>query len=467
MSQMLKKSGGLLLVLCLAIGAAAQTSTTSADPKIDAIAQDVLQKTGVPSASVAVVKDGKIVYKQAYGSAKLDSKTPATTSMRYSIGSISKQFTATAVLLLQEQGKLSLDDKVSKYFPDLTRANEISVRQLLSMTSGYQDFWPQDYVMPEMLGTTNPQHILDKWAKIPLDFEPGTKWQYSNTNYAIAGLIIKKITGMDYFQYLGQKVFQPLGLQSVLNIDQGKLTQSDPTGYMRYALGPLRPAPKEGAGWLYAMGEIAMTPEDLARWDISVIDQKVLKPESYKLQQTEVQLKNGVGTGYGLGVSIGRGAHRSISHRGEVSGFTATNTIFPDDKAAVVVLTNQDAIGASGQIAARIAETFFQPAAQTGTTKETETAKQILAGLQQGKIDRSLFTDNANFYFNDTCLKDNADSLGPLGTIQEFAAQGESLRGGMNSRGYRAKMSGGKTLSISTFWMPDGKIEQYIVTGRE
>ncbi len=465
MSQTLKKYCVLALILVIALAVGAQT--TPADPNIDSIVQGVLQSTGVPSASIAVVKDGRIAYVHAYGSASLDPKVPATTAMRYSIGSNSKQFTATAILLLQEEGKLSLDDKVGKYIPGLTRANEISIRQILSMTSGYQDDWPQDYVMPEMLKPTTVQHILDKWAKIPLDFEPGTKWQYSNTNYAIAGQIVQKVSGMGYFQLLTQKVFQPLGMKSVLNVDEGKLTQSDPTGYMRYALGPLHPAPKEGAGWLYAMGELAMTAEDMAKWDISMIDQKVLKPQSYRMMQTDTLLNNGTATGYGLGVSVsGRGGHRAVAHTGEVSGFVSANTVFPDDRAAVVVLTNQDANGAASTILARIAETLWA-APQTASTKETDTAKQILAGLQQGKIDRSLFTDNANFYFNDVCLNDNADSLGPLGTIQEFTQTNESLRGGMTARNYRANMSGGKTLGISTFWMPDGKIEQYIVTGRE
>src|SRR6185312_7767126 len=161
--------------------------------KIDKIANDALAKSGVPSASIAVVRDGKLVYVKAYGDAKLEPKTPATPQMRYSIGSISKQFTAASILLLQEQGKLSLDDKIGKYVPDLTRANEVSIRQLLSHTSGYQDYWPQDYVMPGMLKPTNAQQIMDTWAKKPLDFEPGTKWQYSNTNYVIAGVIVEKV----------------------------------------------------------------------------------------------------------------------------------------------------------------------------------------------------------------------------------------------------------------------------------
>src|ERR1700686_5006604 len=163
--------------------------------KIDHAATDVLTATGVPSASIAIVKDGQITYLQAYGKGRLDPATPAGPEMRYSIGSISKQFTATAILLLQEQGKLSLDDKVAKFIPGITRANEVTIRQLLSHTSGYQDYWPQDYVMPLMLQPVTGQKILDLCARKPLAFAPGTKWQYSNTNYVIAGVIIEKVAG--------------------------------------------------------------------------------------------------------------------------------------------------------------------------------------------------------------------------------------------------------------------------------
>jgi len=133
--------------------------------QVDAIANQVLQSTGVPSASVAVVKNGRVAYANAYGAAKLDPRAPATPDLRYAIGSISKQFTAVAILLLQQEGKLRLDDPVSRFIPGLTRGNEVTVRQLLSHTSGYQDFWPQDYVMPGMLQATTPQAIADAWAK--------------------------------------------------------------------------------------------------------------------------------------------------------------------------------------------------------------------------------------------------------------------------------------------------------------
>ncbi len=250
--------------------------------KIDEAAQQVLKSTGVPSASLAVVQDGKIAYLQAYGAARLDPQMAATPAMRYSIGSISKQFTAAAVMLLVQQGKLSLDDPVSKYIPGLTEGDKVTIRQLLSHTSGYQDFWPQDYVPPDMEQSTTPQHIIDRWAKQPLDFEPGTKWQYSNTNFIIAGLIVQKASGTPFTKFIHTRILDPLGLTTAVDFDALGPSAAQPIGYMRYGLGPLRPSTPTGPGWMFGAGELAMTPTDLAKWDISMIKQSVLSPASYK-----------------------------------------------------------------------------------------------------------------------------------------------------------------------------------------
>jgi D-alanyl-D-alanine carboxypeptidase len=457
---------GTLVIALHALTALAQVQPSLAPElreRIDKTAQEVLTQTGVPSASVAIVKDGTIAYLQAYGSARLDPRIPAQSEMRYSIGSISKQFTAASILLLQEEGRLSLDDKVAKYLPNLTRANEVSIRQLLSHTSGYPDYWPQDYVPPSMLQPITAEKIMDQWARKPLDFDPGVKWQYSNTNYVIAGVIIEKISGMPLLQFLQSRVFAPLGMKSVANIDQEKLGDTDATGYKRYALGPLRVAPKEGKGWLFAMGELAMPAGDLARWDISIIEQRLLKPNSYSELETEVRLKNGLGTQYGLGVDVSsQSDRRALAHGGEVSGFTAENIVFPDDRAAVVVLTNQDAARASGEIARRISALLFttQDAATSG---KTEQARKIFNGLQRATIDRSLFTENANSYFDEQALKDFAEGLAPLGEPQEIVQTRQILRGGMTLRVYRLKFPK-QALRVWTYEMPDGKLEQYLVS---
>ena len=254
-----------LAALLLALPLAAQSPAD-----IDKAVDDILAKSGAPSASVAVVKDDKIAYVHAYGLARLDPPLSATPQMRYSIGSISKQFTAAAVLMLAEEGKLSLDDRVVRWLPELSRAKDVTIRQLLSMTSGYQDFWPQDYVMPMMLEPVTADTIARTWGAKALDFEPGTKWQYSNTNYVLAGMIVERVAGMPLLDLLQKRVFGPLQMTTVTNTDLGPLGEGEPTRYLRYALGPLRVAPKEGRGWMFAAGELAMTAHDLALWDISI-----------------------------------------------------------------------------------------------------------------------------------------------------------------------------------------------------
>lgn len=433
---------------------------------IDNIARKVLETTGVPSASLVVVKEGKPVYVQAYGDARLDPKLPATTQMAYSIGSISKQFTAAAVMLLEQEGKLSLDDKVGKWLPDLTRANEITVRQVLSMTSGYQDYAPQDYMIPEWEKPISAQQILDRWARIPLDFEPGTKWQYSNTNYVVAGLIVEKISGQPLFPFIRERILTPLGMTNALDTNAKKLPENDPQGYFRYALGPLRPAPHEGPGWMFAAGELAMTPSDLAKWDISLMNESLLKSSSYLAMETEIVLKNGVGTQYALGMRVtsARG-HRMLEHSGEVSGFVAENIVLPDDKFAVAVLTNQDAIGAASQIARQVL-TGFLDSANIGDPKQDALVRKVFDDLRAGKIDHALFTDNANSYFTEQALKDYSASLTALGEIESFKQTSNSLRGGMTHMSYEVKFPQ-KTVGINIYQMPNGKFEQFLVAAQE
>ncbi len=444
----------------------AQSATQTVDmlaptlrQRIDQIANQVLELRGVPSASIAVVEGGKLVYTHAYGLARLDPAEHATPAMRYSIGSISKQFTAAAILLLQEQGKLHLDDAVGKYVPGLTRGNEVTIRQILSHTSGYQDYWPEDYLMTPMMQPTTAGQILDTWAKKPLDFEPGTQWQYSNTNYVIAGLIVEKVSGERLMDFLEEHIFHPLGMTSVWDSDETKLTSTDATPYVRAALGPLRPAPKEGRGWMFAAGELAMTPHDLALWDGSLIGQTLLKPESYRAMFTEVKLKDGKGTHYGLGVEVTEeSGHRAIEHSGEVTGFVSDNIVLPDDGVAVAVLTNHMAGGAS-QVAGLVAEAVTGDKEQTNAERQ---ALEIYRGLQKGQIDRSLLAPNLNDYFSAQTVGDFKNSLAPLGEPLTLHQTATELRGGMTFRVFDIVYPD-KRLRLTTYTYPDGKLEQYLV----
>jgi CubicO group peptidase (beta-lactamase class C family) len=364
--------------------------------------------------------------------------------------------------MLVEHGKLSLDDTVSKFIPNLTRASEVTIRQLLSHTSGYQDYWPQDYVMPMMMHPVTAREIMETWAHKPLDFDPGTKWQYSNTNYVIAGAIVEKVSGQPLLQFLQEHVFAPLKMRGIENVDLKALPETDATGYMRYALGPPRVAPKEGPGWLFAAGELAMPAEELAKWDIGMLNETLLKQSTYKEMETEVKLKDGSATGYALGLQTGPIAgHRTIRHGGEVSGFTSQTYVFPDDRAAVIVLTNQDASAAPGMIGRQIASLILDGGNESGAGKLARDRK-IFEELQRGRIDRALFTSNANSYFTEQALADYGSSLGALGAIQQFVMTDETGRGGMIFRAYRVSFAK-RNVDVTIYEMPDGKIEQYLV----
>ncbi|HEX8812845.1 MAG TPA: serine hydrolase domain-containing protein [Terracidiphilus sp.] len=460
-TRLFRASFPLALAVVCTLSLAAQTVDTI-DPalktKIDRIAAGVMEQRGVPSASIAVIQHGKLAYTQAYGRAHVDPDKAATPEMRYSIGSISKQFTAAAILILQEQGKLSLDDAVGKYVPGLTRGDEITIRQILSHTSGYQDYWPEDYLMTPMMKPTSAQYIIDTWAKKPLDFEPGTQWQYSNTNYVIAGMIVEKVSGQRLMDFLAEHIFRPLGMKSVYDTDQDKLTSTDATAYIRAALGPLRPAPKEGRNWMFAAGELAMTPHDLALWNESLIAQSLLKPESYKQMFTSVKLKNGQDSHYGLGVFVRNfQGHRVIEHSGEVTGFVSDSLILPDDGISVIALTSHMASGA-GEIAQMASDAVLGVKL---TANETQ-ALAIYRDLQQGKIDRSLLAPNLSDYFDAQTVEDFKNSLGPLGEPLSFRQAGESLRGGMTFRAFRITYPT-KHLTLTTYTYPDGKLEQFLV----
>jgi CubicO group peptidase (beta-lactamase class C family) len=400
--------------------------------------------------------------------ARLEPPMPAEPGMQYSIGSISKQFTAAVVLLLAQDGKLKLDDPVGKYLPGLTRANEVTIRQVLSMTSGYQDFWPEDYVMTSMMKPTNPQRILDVWAKKPLDFEPGTEWQYSNTNYVVAGRIAEIAGGKPLIEQLQERIFRPLKMTGVFNSDASRLPANDPTGYYEHALGPLRPAPQEGQGWMFAAGELAMPASDLALWNISMMNRTLLAPASYDTMFTEVKLKDGKGTGYGLGVQVGeRDGHRYIEHSGEVSGFVSENIVFPEDKVAVTVLTNEDASSAAGALGRRIAPLVLDGApgmvsANAEAAAAEKRALDIFTGLQDGKLDRSQLTALCDAYFTQEAVEDFASSLKPLGTPTSFRQVSEGKRGGMTFRVFNAGFPG-RQVRVTVYEMPDGKLEQYLV----
>jgi CubicO group peptidase (beta-lactamase class C family) len=431
------------------------------EKRLDEKVASSLRASGAPSVSVAVVMDGKLAYAKAFGAADLAANRPATLATRYAVGSISKQFTAAALLLLAEQGKLSLDDRVSHYFPALTRSAEITIRQLLSHTSGYEDYAPQDYIIPEWTQPTTPAAVVDRWAGKPLDFDPGAKWQYSNTNYVLAAQIFEKASGQSLVQFLYDRIFAPLDMQSASAWPPS--LPADASAYTRYAAGPPRPVAREAAGWYYGAGELAMTPSDLAKWDIAFLNHRILSAASWDALTREVRLANGDSTHYSLGLEIGEiDGIPVFEHTGEVSGFISFNAVFPTRQGAVVVLSNQDVVNLVGPLARQIATLLFAPERKELRATDTAQVRLILAALQKGKMDRTLFTANANAYFSATALRDSRTSLAALGKLQSVTAVSENQRGGMTHRSYRATFAR-KSVSLNIYVLPDGKYEQFLI----
>lgn len=441
--------------------------------QVERTAEKIVQETGVPSASVGIVQHGRVVYTHAFGMARLQPPLAATAEMPYPVGSISKQFTATAMLLLQQQGKLSIDDPVAKYFPELTRAREVTLRNLLTHTSGYQDYAPQDYTIPAWRLPGDPLKLIHEFAGKPLDFEPGTQWQYSNTNFVIAALIVEKVSGMPFARFLQEQVIAPAELKGVLNLNtqRGELQV---VGYMRNALAPLRPAVLEGPGWYFGDADLAMPVGSLDDWDLTFINKSLLTPASYKEMETPFVLKGGMDSHYGLGVFVRTvNGHRMIEHSGEVGGFVAENMVFPEDGAAIAVLTNQEASGAASEIARALMPLVLGGGAEAASPADATAEafaprlKPIMAKLTQGKIERGLFTADCNAYFDKDALEDFRSSLSPFGTVSSVVLERAALRGGMTFGMYGVAFSDGTKVRVTVYLEPDGKIEQLLVEGKE
>ncbi len=332
----------LLLVSFANVQAQQTVLTAETKAKIEAAVTEVLQETGTPSAQVGIVQRGQVVYLGALGNARLDPIAPATVDMAYGIGSISKQFTAAAVMVLVERGKVRLDDPVSTWLPELEHSHDVTLRMLLNQVSGYSDNYTEDYLTPEMATPATALDSVKRWTSKPLDFVPGTKWQYSNTNYELAGLIVERASGEPFFQFLQENVLRPAGLMHAIDLNAPGVPAL-PQGYVHFGFGPARATPREAPSNTFAAGELAMPIADLMHWDTVVLRRELLRPTSWQTMQAEVALPDGRGSGYGMGFFLqGQGSRRVIQHSGELNGFTSLNMLYPEAGTAVAVLTNAE-----------------------------------------------------------------------------------------------------------------------------
>ena len=338
------------LILCLVpFCVSAQTQKPASDLVVrmqQIIANYVDDKSFM--GTVLVVKDGHTLIDQGYGSADLEWSIPNSPSTKFRLGSITKQFTAVSILFLQERGKLNIDDPVSKYIPDAPAAwSKITVYNVLTHTSGIPSFTGfSDYRSTEWKDT-NPAELVARFRDKPLDFEPGTKFNYSNSGYILLGYLIEKISGQKYGDFLQQNIFTPLGMKDTGIDSNAAILPQRAQGYRR------SPHGIEHDGYIsmtipFSAGALYSTTGDLLRWEEGLFGGKVLKPESLTRMTTPFK------SDYGFGVFIRHAdGHRLITHGGGIEGFNTSLNYYPDDKLTVIVLGNLTG-GAPDQIASYI-----------------------------------------------------------------------------------------------------------------
>ena len=266
--------------------------------------------------SVAIAREGVVQLAGAYGKSSLATGAPVTTNTLFAVGSVTKQFTAACVLLLAQEGRLSVRDKVARYYPILARAHDISLLDLMNHVSGYADYYPLDFVDSRMEAPIAADDLIARYAGGKLDFEPGSQWSYSNTGYVILGRVVEKASGEPLGAFMTRRILRPLGMAHSV-FGPAVAGQDYAQGYTRFALGPLVPARTEARGWLEGAAGLSTTALDLVKWDMALIQGRVLNAQSYALMTTPRQLSTGRAREYRL---RHRRGHHQRHHRPAARG---------------------------------------------------------------------------------------------------------------------------------------------------
>ena len=247
---------------------------------IDAWVAAKVQDQHLVGLSLALVRDGRIVLAKGYGQASREKGTLVDATTAFAVGSITKQFTCASALLLEEAGKLSLQDKVAKYYPELPRAKDITLADLGAHVSGYADYYPLDFQDSRMAHGIAADDLIHKYAVEPLDFAPGTRWSYSNTGFIILGRVVEKVSKQPFATFLTNRILRPVGIEHA-SFAPAASTPGLATGYESFALSEPQPAPREPETWMYAAGALYLAT-DLAKWDLALADGKVLRPRGLR-----------------------------------------------------------------------------------------------------------------------------------------------------------------------------------------
>jgi CubicO group peptidase (beta-lactamase class C family) len=391
-----------LLVLC--------SFTPARADKVDDYVARQLRALHIPGLSLAVVRDGRIIKAQGYGVANIELNVPAASDTVYEIGSMTKQFTATAIMMLVEEGKVSLDDKLTKYFRQDEGAPEawsrITVRHLLTHMSGIQNHVAApDF--PDLFHTNlTRDSLVKRFFKLPLEFQPGETWAYDNTGYYLLGIIIEKASGKSFWQFLDERIFQPLGMTATRSTDPLPLVPNRAAGY-EWQNNKFEIRPVLTPFVAFSAGALLSSIEDMAKWDAALYTEKLLKKSSFEQMWTPAQAKDGRAApfSYGFGWFIDTyHGHRLVQHSGGTPGFSSTIYRFVDDELTIIILTNH-ADRIVDQLAIDIAGDYVPALKRPEGEKDPDPLtslrlKGVTASLLKGKYDPASYTPQMHIFLN-------------------------------------------------------------------
>lgn len=370
--------------ICLVLTAMGLSGEIRED--VDAMASDVLRSQHAPGMAVALMRHGKLVALRSYGIADLENNVPVTEETEFPIASITKQFTAAAVLQLAERGLLNLDDDISRFLPDYPVRNAgITIRRLLNHTAGVrnlQDLGARYWKQAPMRAT--PQEVIDLFKSEPLDFRPGTDYHYSNSGYILLGAVIEKASGESFGDYLSKNLLKPLGLQHTIYPETSALMPHRARGYWIRENAFINTAYYDDSQG-FSMGGLYSDAEDLARWTDALHHGRVLKPETYKEMITPEVLPNGEKLSYGYGMELGEiDGKRLLSHGGGGVGFIAQAIYIPEDELVIVVLTNTSFGGGAVEMADQVMRKLLGIPGPEDLPLPAETAKRYAGRYRMG-----------------------------------------------------------------------------------
>lgn len=432
---------------------------------IDAyVARQVTEKRFV-GLSLALLQNGKVVLARGYGKSSLAAGAAVEVDTAFAVGSITKQLASACVFLLAEDGKLSVDDKVAKYYPKLTRAGEITLYDLMTHTSGYPDYYPLDFVDRRMEKPIAHDQLIQEYAGRTLDFDPGTRFSYSNTGYVILGRVVEKVSGEPFGKFLERRILKPLGMDHTV-FEPKAGGKGLAAGHTAFALGEPEATAPEGEGWLHAAGGLYSTAPDLMKWNLALMEGKVLRPASFQRMTAPRRLKNGKTETYGCGLGISqRSGETVLAHSGAVSGFLAYSAMVPRTKSSTILLTNGDYLDAGAlqrEILALLLKQEGGSAPKVEGASPKEVALEMLHQMQTGALDRSKLSEELNHYLTDTKVRGAAARLAALGEPTRVEVENVSERGGMEVATIRFTFKAASAKAL-LYRSPDGKIQQFLL----